>query len=220
MYRIFKSIMVMGCISLAMSGMFHSQPSYGYGYGMGNILDHVVEHQMEHAVENRMNGHESSPTNSYSNNGNAPAHKGDLPDPRLTPGAINPNVTQANIMQTICVKGYTKTIRPPAYYTNKLKKEQIAQYGYADTNPKDYEEDHFLDLANGGNPTDPHNLWPQPRNSEWGADKKDALEFVMHEMVCHGEISLKDSQTAILSNWIDAWKVYVPSHPKYRFHGS
>lgn len=37
---------------------------------------------------------------------------GELPAIDTTPGAINPAVTQANIHETICVKGYTKTIRP------------------------------------------------------------------------------------------------------------
>ena len=54
----------------------------------------------------------------------------DLPNPSMTPGAIDPDVTQANIQQTVCVRGYTKTIRPPAYFTNRLKKQQIRQYGY------------------------------------------------------------------------------------------
>jgi len=37
-----------------------------------------------------------------------------LPNSHVTPGALNPSVTQANIHSTICVRGYTKTIRPPA----------------------------------------------------------------------------------------------------------
>jgi hypothetical protein len=48
-----------------------------------------------------------------------PAWASDLPDSSLTPGAINPEITQQNIQQTVCVKGYTKTIRPPTNYTNK-----------------------------------------------------------------------------------------------------
>jgi hypothetical protein len=134
---------------------------------------------------------------------------GDLPDPRLTPGAIDPAVTQANIQQTVCVKGYTKTVRPPAYYTNKLKKRQIRQYGYADTNPKDYEEDHLIPLNIGGNPTDERNLWPEPRNSEWDAAKKDELEFKLYKAVCKGKVSLKEAQDAYRNNWIQAYKKYV-----------
>ena len=148
---------------------------------------------------------------------NCLAFAGDLPDPRMTPGTTNADVTQENIQQTVCVKGYTKTIRPPAYRTNKLKKIQIRQYGYDNTNPKDYEEDHLIALSIGGAPEDEHNLWPQPRKSEWSAAKKDQLEFVLYKMVCANEISLKDAQHAMGTDWIAAWKAYVPSHRSYRF---
>src|SRR5260221_5126503 len=36
-----------------------------------------------------------------------------MPDPNCTPGAINSEVTQDTIDQTICHPGFTKTIRPP-----------------------------------------------------------------------------------------------------------
>src|SRR5271169_1051210 len=145
------------------------------------------------------------------------AFASDLPDPSLTPGAIDPAITQDNIQSTVCVKGYTKTVRPPAYYTNKLKKRQIQQYGYADTNPKDYEEDHLIPLSIGGNPRDPRNLWPEPRKSQWNASKKDDLEFTLYRMVCKDEISLKESQEEIATNWIEAYKKYV--HEGRKKHG-
>jgi hypothetical protein len=142
---------------------------------------------------------------------------GDLPNSSLTPGTIDHSVTQENIQRTVCVKGYTKTIRPPAYYTNKLKKQQMREYDYADTNPKHYEEDHLIALSIGGAPDDPLNLWPQPRSSEWGAEKKDQLEIVLYKKVCAQEISLAEAQHAMATNWIEAWKRYVPSRRKYRF---
>ena len=146
-----------------------------------------------------------------------PAWSSDLPDPSFTPGTINPEVTQLNIHSTVCVKGYTKTIRPPAHYTNKLKKRQMREYGYADRNPKHYEEDHLIALSIGGAPDDPRNLWPEPRKSEWSAKQKDRLEFVLYKMVCAQEISLAEAQLAMATNWIEAWKRYVPSHQHYRF---
>ena len=133
----------------------------------------------------------------------------DLPDHALTPGAIDLEITQANIQNTVCVKGYTKTVRPPAAYTNKLKKKQIREYGYDDTNPKHYEEDHLIPLSIGGNPRSPKNLWPEPRKSEWNAAKKDQLEFVIYKMVCNNDIMLKDAQDQISSDWIAAYKKYV-----------
>ena len=48
----------------------------------------------------------------------------------LENGAINPAVTQENINSTICVSGWTKTIRPTAGYTNKLKLQQLKSGPY------------------------------------------------------------------------------------------
>jgi hypothetical protein len=144
-----------------------------------------------------------------------PSWASDLPDPVMTPGAINFDVTQENIQQTVCVKGYTKTIRPPAHFTNKLKKRQLREYGYADRNPKHYEEDHLIALSIGGAPEDVRNLWPQPRISEWNAKKKDQLEFVLYKMICADEILLSEAQHAMATNWIEAWKRYVLRHRHY-----
>lgn len=134
---------------------------------------------------------------------------GDLPDKRMTPGALNPDVRQDNIQSTVCVKGFTKTIRPPAYVTNKLKRQQIADYGYANTDPRDYEEDHLVALSIGGAPRDARNLWPQPRKSEWSAAQKDQLEIVLYKMVCANRITLVNAQQAMANDWIGAWKTYV-----------
>ena len=129
-----------------------------------------------------------------------------LPNHTLTPGVTNPKVTQANIQKTICVPGYTKTIRPPTTYTNALKKKQIAQYGYADESPADYEEDHAIALTIGGHPRDPKNLWPEPIAS---AKKKDQLEVRLNKLVCSGKITLKTAQHDMAADWIKAYNKYV-----------
>ena len=72
----------------------------------------------------------------------------------LTPGALNPDVTQATIATTICKHGWTGTVRPPSSYTSRLKVEQMAQYGLTGS-PSDYQEDHLVSLELGGHPTDP-----------------------------------------------------------------
>ncbi|MHB1098229.1 MAG: hypothetical protein ACYCZR_01625 [Burkholderiales bacterium] len=104
--------------------------------------------------------------------------------------------------------GWTRTVRPPEEYTYKLKKRQLWEYGYFDHRTRDYEEDHLVPLSAGGNPTDPRNLWPEPRNSEWSAKRKDQLEFAMYKAVCHGDISLEEAQRAFSINWIEAYKHY------------
>lgn len=125
------------------------------------------------------------------------------PDPVCTPGAASPNVTQENIQSTICVSGYTTTIRPPTSYTNNLKIEQIKEYGYSDTNLSDYEEDHLIPLEVGGDPTNPKNLWPEPYNvsGNYGAYSKDKVENLLHSEVCSDQISLQQAQYEISSNW-------------------
>jgi hypothetical protein len=127
-----------------------------------------------------------------------------LPDPICTPGVVDPRVTQDNIQTTICVIGYTKTVRPPSSYTHDLKVRQIAEYGYADTKLADYEEDHLIPLELGGHPTDPKNLWPEPRTGDYPASKKDFVENSLHTKVCAGLMTLAAAQVAIATNWESA----------------
>lgn len=134
------------------------------------------------------------------NNSNA----GILPNPSLTPGATNPDITQVNIGQTLCNPSWsTKSIRPPSSYTTRLKVQQLAQ-GYAingDTNPADYEEDHFISLELGGNPTDPRNLWPESYKTTPSARDKDQVENYLHQRVCAGQLSLSAAQQEISGDW-------------------
>ena len=134
-----------------------------------------------------------------------------LPDPRLTPGALNPDVTQATIQTTICVRGWTRTVRPPEEYTRRLKRVSIAQYGYADHRLSSYEEDHLISLSLGGHPTAPENLWAEPLVAAdgWRAADKDALEAVLPRLVCQGRVSLAAAQAAIASDWETAFTQFV-----------
>jgi hypothetical protein len=79
-----------------------------------------------------------------------------------------------------------------------LKKQQILDYGYSDTNLKNYEEDHFISLELGGAPADPQNLWPEPGASP---NPKDRIENLCHKKICNGEITLAQAQQQIATNW-------------------
>jgi hypothetical protein len=124
-----------------------------------------------------------------------------LPDPICTPGVADPRVTQDNVLNTICVSGYTTRVRPSSRYTDALKAQQIKAYGYADTKLADYEEDHLIPLELGGHPTDPKNLWPESRTGNHPATTKDRLENSLHSMVCTGAMTLVAAQAAIATNW-------------------
>lgn len=131
-----------------------------------------------------------------------------LPNKERTPGVTNPDITQENIHDTICAHGVwtTKSIRPPVKYTNQLKRKQIEEYGYEDSNPKLYEEDHLIPLTLGGNPRDPRNLWPQPYTGEYGAHQKDKLENQLNVEVCAGVMTLKEGQECIAKDWVACFR--------------
>jgi hypothetical protein len=133
-----------------------------------------------------------------------------LPNRAKTPGSADPAVTQANIHQTICLTGYTKTVRPPSSYTTNLKRSQLTS-GYAyrgDTNLRDYEEDHLIPLEIGGNPSSTANLWPEPSNVAAGSKLKDQLENKLHDLVCSGQVPLAVAQQADATNWYVAYQRY------------
>jgi hypothetical protein len=128
---------------------------------------------------------------------------GQLPDRACTPGVWNPAVTQATIRTTICVVGWTGTIRPPTSYTNAIKREQLIAYGQPEI-LADYEEDHYFPLEGGGHPIDRQNLWPEPRHIVGGASSKDALENQMLADVGSGRKTLADAQAL----WAAGWQAY------------
>jgi hypothetical protein len=124
-----------------------------------------------------------------------------LPDPKCTPGAIDPGVTQDNIDSTICVSGYTKTIRPPVSVTEPQKLESMKSYEFYDS-PRNYEFDHLIPLELGGAPDDMKNLWPEPHPSSFD---KDGFENYLHKQVCSGSMDLKTAQNEIDTNWVKYW---------------
>jgi hypothetical protein len=113
-----------------------------------------------------------------------------LPDPVLAPGAINPAVTQANIDKTICVRGWTKTVRPPEGYTTALKVRQMREY-HLPGSRSDYQEDHLISLEMGGSPTDPRNLWPEPYPRAAVVDK---IENELNAKICSGQLTLAQAR--------------------------
>jgi len=135
-----------------------------------------------------------------------------LPDRRCTPGATYAKVTQEKIGRTICRSGWTGTVRPPESYTEKLKREQIAEYAYRDKNLGDYEEDHLIPLELGGSPRSVRNLWP-----EYDAGKipnrKDKVEDALRTAVCNGRVALVPAQRAIARDWKTAEQVLGLSGP-------
>ena len=66
---------------------------------------------------------------------------------------------------------------------------------------RDYEEDHFIPLELGGDPTNPRNLWPEPYNLNPGAREKDIAENYPRKQVCSGAVTIKQAQHLIVTDW-------------------
>ena len=120
------------------------------------------------------------------------------PNPKCTPGALNPAVTQRTIDHTICVSGWTQTVRPPESITEQEKAASMTAYGDGGSMSA-YEYDHLVPLELGGATNDARNLWPQPGGSP---NPKDAVENALHRQVCDGQMSLAQTQQIIATDWV------------------
>ena len=123
--------------------------------------------------------------------------------------ALNPDVRQETIRETICTPGYTKTVRPSTVYTNGVKLKLLREAGKDPATASDYELDHIVPLALGGHPRSLDNLMLQPWDGEDGAKRKDRLEVKLQCLVCTGQVPLDVAQRAIYDDWQAAYHQYA-----------
>ncbi len=123
------------------------------------------------------------------------------PDSRLTPGdAVTTDV------HLICRAGYAEQARG---ITDAEKRQVFRLYGIGQQNVRRYEIDHLISVELGGSNA-LRNLWPQPLgNLSYNTYRKDELEHKLHELVCAGELPIRQAQGEIASDWIAAYKKYI-----------
>jgi hypothetical protein len=95
-----------------------------------------------------------------------------------------------------------------------------------------YEEDHLVSLENGGNPTDPRNLWPEPYNTMaggviMGAHQKDVVESLIHDEIWYDiphskktsqvpattSITMKRGQEILAGDWYACYEAIKRGKP-------
>jgi hypothetical protein len=131
------------------------------------------------------------------------AYAGELPDSTLTPGDADARLSAVEI----CARAFSTFVTRDV--SAAIKREVYRRYGMSqDSPPCPCEVDHLIPLALGGS-TSIENLWPEPRDGEWGSLRKDALERRLHSMVCRSELSLEAAQDSIAIDWIEALKRHL-----------
>jgi hypothetical protein len=95
-----------------------------------------------------------------------------------------------------------------------------------------YEEDHLIPLEDGGNPTDPRNLWPEPFDTHVGgvikgARQKDVVEDFIHDEICRDiprsnknsyipattSVTLKRAQEILHGDWYACYESIKKGKP-------
>lgn len=117
--------------------------------------------------------------------------------PAETPGAVDGRITPENIHQTICVSGYTRTLRPGRNITDAIKRKRMEELSLPGES-SDYELDHLIPMELGGCGDCPANLWMEPFSD---ALQKDRVENYLHQQVCQDRIGLSEAQRLIVEDW-------------------
>jgi hypothetical protein len=168
---------------------------------VGGASAFVVSHASSHVVQPQ------PPPGSCHARGHSPFT---MPDRNCTPGALNADVTQKTIGETICRHGYTASIRPSTSVTGPEKRASIRAYGFHQ-DASAYEYDHLISLELGGAANDSRNLWPENGASP---NLKDKVENYLHTRVCDGRVSLARAQRVIALDWVSFYNQNLKPKPK------
>ena len=113
------------------------------------------------------------------------------PDPSLTPGVVNPLLSQA----VICDPQFRTWRYRKLYYAEE--KQVCLAYHLNDCPGPLYEMDHLIAIYDGGS-NEIGNIWPQPIAQ---ARIKDILERWVHRQICTGKMSLPQGQALLSHDW-------------------
>jgi len=136
----------------------------------------------------------------------------ELPNHRLTPGAVGSIEGPALRVSQICLRGYSRSVRHR--YDAEWRRYRTAmfrEYGIPHELWSHYTVDHLVPLELGGRPFgfvgnvwDLRNVWPEPKAE---AERKDAVERALHAAVCYRDgyrglhLTLEQADTAIARDW-------------------
>lgn len=119
---------------------------------------------------------------------------------------LNPDVTPQTIHRTICVKGYTETVRPSTSYTNGIKFRLMREAGIPEAEVSMWALDHKVALVLGGHPRALDNLQLLTAREN---RRKARVEVKLQCLVCSGQVSLGEAQGVMEGGWKEAYREYA-----------
>ena len=121
-----------------------------------------------------------------------------MPDPTLTPGAVR---------TTDPVEICTHSTREFRHWSREADDRTLIEYGLPPGPHPEVEIDHLIPLGVGG-ADDDRNKWPEPRRNiepQWNAERKDRLEWKLRDLICAGELDVREAQHMMAEDWVEAY---------------
>ncbi|WP_277184939.1 hypothetical protein [Caballeronia sp. BR00000012568055] len=117
------------------------------------------------------------------------------------PDWLDPQVSQATIVDTICVPGYVDRVLPSFDAQMKLKEKLLKQRSIDESFAAEYALDHRMPVLLGGSPTSPANLDLRRWEGRSGQRRKERLAVYLKRCVCTGDMTLKAAQGVMAGDW-------------------
>jgi hypothetical protein len=118
---------------------------------------------------------------------------------------LDARVTQATIVDTICVPGYVDRVLPSFETQMKLKDRLLKQRSIDESFAAEYALDHRMPVLLGGSPTAPANLDLRRWEGRAGQRRKERLAVSLKRCVCTGDMTLKAAQAAMAGDWAERY---------------
>jgi hypothetical protein len=118
---------------------------------------------------------------------------------------LDPQVTQATIVDTICVPGYVDRVSPSFDVQMRQKQRLLKQRGIDDASASEYALDHRIPVLLGGLASAPANLDLRRWEGRNGQRRKERLAVFLKRCVCTGDMTLVAAQAAIAGDWANRY---------------
>jgi hypothetical protein len=114
---------------------------------------------------------------------------------------LDARVTQATIVDTICVPGYVDHVLP-SFETQMRQKERLLKQRSIDASfAAEYALDYRIPVLLGGSPSSAANMDLRRWEGRAGQRRKERLAVYLKRCVCTGDMTLKAAQSAITGDW-------------------